>query len=238
MRYRDNRETYRRIPVIAGGTDVPTVRDSTDPNAISEEPIVLVIDDDRSVCIAIENLLRSVRLRVQTYNSAQSFFQAPLPTAPTCLVLDVRLPGQSGLDLQSELIREEVRIPIIFLTAHGDVRMSVRALKAGAIDFLIKPFSNQDLLDAVNSALFLAHKQHEEDKKISDLRDSFNTLSRREQQIMGLVTDGLMNKQIGHEIGISEMTVKIYRGNVMRKMKAKSLPSLVRMAETLGLRGV
>jgi FixJ family two-component response regulator len=213
-------------------------RDPTHQTASSEEPIVLVIDDDPSVCIAIENLLRSVQLRVETYNSAQSFLQATLPTGPTCLVLDVRMPGLSGLDLQSELIREEVRIPIIFLTAYSDVLVTVRALKAGAVDFLIKPFSNQDLLDAVNAALLLACKQHEEDKKISDLRESFNTLSRREQQIMRLVTDGLMNKQIGHEVGLSEMTVKIYRGNVMRKMKAKSLPSLVRMAETLGLRRV
>jgi RNA polymerase sigma factor (sigma-70 family) len=206
------------------------------PRVPSEEPVVLVVDDDPSMCTALGNLLRSVGLRVETYNSAQAFLQAPLPAAPSCMILDIRMPGQSGLDLQAELIREEVRIPIIFVTGHSDVPMSVKALKAGAVDFLTKPFRTQELLDAVNAALNLARKQRDEEKRTSDLRAAFDTLTEREQQIMKLVTDGLMNKQVAQELGISEITVKIHRGNVMRKMAAKSLPDLVRMAETLGLR--
>lgn len=213
-----------------------TDRDPTRQGATSEEPVVLVIDDDPSVRIALENLLRSVHLRVKTYDSAQSFLHAQLPTSPSCLVLDVRMPGQSGLDLQAELIREDVRIPIIFMSGHSDVPMSVKALKAGAVDFLTKPFRNQELLDAVNAALRLACSQREEERRVSDLRASFDALTARERQIMALVTEGLMNKQVAQKLGLSEITVKIHRGNVMRKMSAKSLPDLVRKAETLGLR--
>src|SRR5262249_11660847 len=161
---------------------------------------------------------------------AQAFLQAELPTAPSCLVLDVRMPGQSGLDLQAELVREDFRIPIIFMTGHGDVPMTVKALKAGAVDFLTKPFRDQDLLDAVTAALDLASKQRAEETRLSDLRASFDALSAREKEIMKYVTDGLMNKQVAHQLGITEITVKIHRGNVMRKMDAKSLPDLVRMA--------
>src|SRR5262245_27226484 len=146
------------------------------------------------------------------------------------------MPGQSGLDLQAELVREDVRIPIIFITGHSDVPMTVKALKAGAIDFLTKPFRNQELLDAVNAGLKLACKQHDQEKRMSGLRTSFDALTERERQIMRLVTDGLMNKQVAEQLGISEITVKIHRGNVMRKMQAKSLPDLVRMAESLGTR--
>jgi FixJ family two-component response regulator len=208
----------------------------TQPSETSNEPVVIVVDDDTSMCVALGNLLRSVGLRVETHNSAQSFLQAPLPTSPTCLILDVRMPGQSGLELQAELAREDVRIPTIFITGHSDVPMTVKALKAGAIDFLTKPFRNQELLDAVNTGLKLACTQHEEEKRISGLRASYDALTGRERQIMKLVTDGLMNKQIAEELAISEITVKIHRGNVMRKMDAKSLPDLVRMAESLGLR--
>jgi FixJ family two-component response regulator len=213
-----------------------TERESTMPSSASNDPIVIVVDDDPSICFALGNLLRSVDLRVETYNSAQSFLQAQLPSGPSCLILDVRMPGQSGLELQAELVREDVRIPIIFITGHSDVPMTVKALKAGAVDFLTKPFRNQELLDAVNAALKLARKQYDGEKKMSGLRASFDALSEREKQIMRLVTDGLMNKQVADQLGISEITVKIHRGNVMRKMDAKSLPDLVRMAESLGLR--
>jgi FixJ family two-component response regulator len=150
-------------------------------------------------------------------------------------VLDIRMPGQSGLDLQAELIREDIHIPIIFITGHGDVPMTVKALKAGAVDFLIKPFRDQDLLDAVADALDCASRQHAEEKRLSDLRTSHDALTPREKQIMKLVADGWMNKQIAHELGVTEITVKIHRGNMMRKMGAKTLPDLVRMAEVLSL---
>src|SRR5262249_36539366 len=204
---------------------------ASDPE--TAQPVVLVIDDDPSLREALEGLFISVGLRVETYQSAAAFLQAEMPTAPTCLVLDIRMPGQSGLDLQAELAREDVRIPIIFITGHGDVPMTVRALKAGAVDFLTKPFRDQELLDAVTAAIDLACKQRDQEKKLSDLRACFEALTGREQEIMKHVTDGLMNKQIAHELGVTEITVKIHRGNVMRKMVAKSLPDLVRMAETL-----
>ena len=177
---------------------------STHPGSASEERVVLVIDDDQSLREALGRLLRSVGLRAETYGSAQAFLQAELPTAPSCLVLDVRMPGQSGLDLQAELIREDVRIPIIFMTGHGDVPMTVKALKAGAVDFLTKPFRDQDLLDAVTAALDLACKQRGEETRLSDLRASFDALSGREKEIMKYVTDGLMNKQVAHQLGITE----------------------------------
>jgi FixJ family two-component response regulator len=201
----------------------------------SEEPVVVVIDDDQSMRDALHRLLRSIGLRVEMYGSAQAFLQAELPTGPTCLVLDIRMPGQSGLDLQAELIREDIRIPIIFITGHGDVPMTVKALKAGAVDFLTKPFRDQDLLDAVASALDRATQQHAEEKRLSDLRACYEALTPREKQIMKLVAAGWMNKQIAHELGVTEITVKIHRGNMMRKMGAKTLPDLVRMAEILSL---
>jgi FixJ family two-component response regulator len=201
----------------------------------SQEPVVLVVDDDESMREALRSLLQSVGLRVEMYRSASAFLQAELPDGPCCIVLDVRLPGQSGLDLQAELSREDIRIPIIFITGHGDVPMSVRALKAGAVDFLVKPFRDQDLLDAISAALELDRKRREEDAKRLDLRARHDGLTGREQQILKYVTDGLLNKQVAHELGVSEITVKIHRGNVMRKMGARTFPELVRMAAALGL---
>ena len=208
---------------------------STEHDTDDQEPVVLVVDDDASVREAIRDLLQSVDLRVALFRSPATFLQADLPDTPCCIVLDVRLPGQSGLELQAELVREDIRIPIIFLTGHGDVPMTVRALKAGAIDFLEKPFRDQDLLDAVSAAIDIDRKRRNEDAKRVDVRARYEALTGREQQVMKSATDGLLNKQIAYQLGISEITVKIHRGNVMRKMGAKSLPDLVRMAAALGL---
>jgi FixJ family two-component response regulator len=201
-----------------------------------EEPIVFVIDDDPSMREALKSLFRSVGLRVELFGSAPELLQAELPDVTSCLVLDIRLPKRSGLDLQAELAKSAIEIPIIFITAHGDVPMTVRAMKAGAVDFLIKPFRDQDLLDAVALALERDRKRRDEARGVADLKGLFETLTPREREVMALVTAGLMNKQVAAEIGVSEITVKIHRGHMMRKMHAKSLADLVRMAELLGVR--
>ena len=204
--------------------------------AASEEPVVFVVDDDESMREALRSLLRSVSLRVETFGSAADLLRSKLPDVASCLVLDVRLPGVSGLDFQAELAKANIRIPIIFMTGHGDIPMSVQAMKAGAVDFLTKPFRDQDMLDAVAAALERDRNRRKDERQLSDLRARFEALTEREREVMGLVTAGLMNKQIAGELGLSEITVKIHRGHVMRKMAARSLADLVRMAEALGVR--
>jgi FixJ family two-component response regulator len=200
------------------------------------EPVVFVVDDDAALRDALKSLLRSVGLRVEVFGSAPEFLQSELPEAPSCLVLDVRLPGLSGLDFQTELTKANIHIPIIFITGHGDIPMTVRAMKAGAVEFLTKPFRDQDLLDAVRLGLEQDRTRRESQNTGSKLRALFESLTPREQEVIAYVTAGLMNKQIAGELGVSEVTVKVHRGNVMRKMGARSLADLVRMADALGVR--
>jgi len=186
---------------------------------------------------AIKSLLMSVGQQVQLFESAQDLLQSSLPKVPSCLVLDIRLPGLSGLDLQAELTNVGLPIPIIFITGHGDIPMTVRAMKAGAVDFLTKPFRDQDLLDAVTRALDRDRKRRKVEEDTRDLRARYLTLTAREKQVMALVTEGLLNKQIAGRLEISQVTAKIHRGKVMRKLAARSLADLTVMAETLGVRG-
>jgi FixJ family two-component response regulator len=201
------------------------------------DSIVFIVDDDQIVRGAISSLLESVGQQVQLFESATDLLKSNLPQIPSCLVLDIRLPGLSGLDLQAELANAGLPIPIIFITGHGDIPMSVRAMKAGALDFLTKPFRDQDLLDAVTRALDRDRKRRKVEEDTRDLRARYLTLTVREQQVMALVTEGLLNKQIASRLEISQVTAKIHRGKVMRKLAAKSLADLVIMAETLGVRG-
>ena len=200
------------------------------------EPIVFVIDDDVSMRRALTNLFESVGLKVEAFGSAPELMKARLPDVASCLVLDIRLPGLSGLDLQAELAKANVNIPIIFITGHGDIPMTVRAMKGGAVDFLTKPFRDQDLLDAVRTAIERDRRRREVEKTVSSLQALFETLSPREREVLSFVASGLMNKQIAAELGLAEITVKIYRGHIMRKMRAKSLAELIRITETLGIR--
>ena len=200
------------------------------------ESTVYVVDDDASVRRGLSNLVRSVGLRVEVFASASEFLAAKRPDAPACLILDVRLPGLSGLDFQAELTKARNQIPIIFITGHGDIPMTVKAMKAGAIEFLTKPFRDQDLLDAVQVALERARAAHESEQSAAQLRAKFEALTPREQEVMAWVTGGLLNKQVAAEIGVTEITVKVHRGKLTRKMGARSLAELVKMADMLGIR--
>jgi len=198
-------------------------------------PLVSVVDDDVSIREAVRNLLRSVGLRVETYGTAQEFLTSEHPNVPNCLVLDVRLPGLSGLDLQRQLVDAKFQLPIIFITGHGDIQMSVRAMKAGAVEFLAKPFRDQDLLDAVQQAIESDRGGRQHRREMKTLQGRYDSLTSREQEVMILVVQGLANKQIADELNISEPTVKLHRGRVMDKMAADSLADLIRMGEKLAM---
>jgi FixJ family two-component response regulator len=201
-------------------------KSSSHETASANEPIVFVIDDDVAVRTTLSSLFRSVSLRVELFGSAHEFSQIKMPDVASCLVLDIRLPGISGLDFQAELAEADIRIPIIFMTGHGDIPMSVKAMKAGAIDFLTKPFRDQDILDAVIRAIERDQKRRNSEKAVSELRDLFHSLTSREQEVMTLVAAGLMNKQIAAKFGITEITVKVHRSHMMQKMKARSVIDL------------
>jgi FixJ family two-component response regulator len=197
--------------------------------------VVYVVDDEESMRLALNSLLRSVGLHVETFGSAHEFLAFPKLDAPSCLILDVRLHGKSGLAFQQEMTRSGLRMPILFMTGYGDIEMSVKAMKAGAFDFFPKPFRDQDMLDAVTEALRRDGQRLASERALADLRSTYESLTHREKEVMALVVSGLMNKQIAGQMSLSEITVKMHRGQVMKKMAARSLPDLVRKAESLGV---
>jgi FixJ family two-component response regulator len=203
---------------------------------VKPEQIVFVVDDDESMRVALTYLFRSMNLQVEVFSTATALLESKLPNIASCLVLDIRLPGVNGLEFQDVLAKAGIHIPIVFMTGHGDIPMSVKAMKAGAVDFLPKPFRDQDMLDAVIRALEQDRKRRDSETAVSQLRHLFETLTPREREVLALVISGLMNKQIAHRLEVSEITVKIHRGHVMKKMEARSLADLVRMAELLEIK--
>lgn len=199
------------------------------------QPIVFVIDDDELVRDSVADLLRSVGLGAQVFGSAQEFLQTKLPDAPACIILDVRLPGASGLEFQRTLANSNIKLPVIFITGHGDISMSVKAIKSGAKDFLTKPLREQELLDAVHACIEEDRAQRHQARLIAELQERFNSLTAREREVLPLVITGRLNKQIAGQLKLSEMTLKVHRGQIMRKMRASSLVDLVRMADMLGI---
>jgi FixJ family two-component response regulator len=203
--------------------------------ATEQQAVVFIIDDDPSVRDGVGDLLRSVGLDVQAFSSTHEFLQSNRPNAPGCIVLDVRLPGASGLEFQRSLADSSIRLPVIFISGHGDISMSVKAIKSGAMEFLTKPLREQELLDAVQAGIERDRIRREQDKLISELQVRFNSLTVREREVLPLVVTGRLNKQVAGDLGLSEMTVKVHRSQIMRKMRAKSLVDLVRMADQLGI---
>ncbi|MBJ7401928.1 MAG: response regulator transcription factor [Bradyrhizobium sp.] len=201
----------------------------------AQSPVVMIVDDDAAIRASLDSLFRSIGLETRLFSSPSELLGGTLPDGPACIVLDIRLPGVSGLDLQGQLTRQGIDFPIVFMTGHGDIPMSVRAMKAGAVDFLSKPFRDQDMLDAVTLALERDTQRRTQSAALDDLRAQYETLTSREREVMGYVTAGLMNKQVAGLMELSEITVKIHRGNVMRKMGVRSLADLVRKAEALGV---
>src|SRR5438105_10763316 len=204
---------------------------------MTEQPTIIIVDYDPGIREALGSLIRSVGMQAKALASVPEFVKEGRPEGPACLVLDVRLPGRSGLDFQRELSAANIHVPIIFITGHGDIPMTVRAMKGGALEFLTKPFRDQDLLDSIQLGLARDRAWLENEKAVAALRARFETLTPREREVMALVVTGRPNKQIAHDIGISEITVKVHRGQVMRKMKASSLPTLARMADKLNFAG-
>lgn len=201
-----------------------------------DPPTVLIVDDDEMLRSSLGSLLRSVGMQVRLFGSPSELLEKPLPDTTCCLVLDVRLPGMNGLDFQAELEKAGIRLPIVFITGHGDIPMTVKAMKAGAVEFLTKPFRDQDFLDAVQTAIEKASRERAANQRVEKIKKDFLALTPREKEVIALVTSGLMNKQIAAELGVTEITVKVHRGNGMRKMGAKSLAELVRISDSLGLK--
>ena len=239
--FSDDTESWQRLGPVDGwrpanALGLPQLIGAMVPMEETPESIIYVVDDDPSMQVALAFLFRSMNFNVQVFGSAAEFLGAKLPSVASCLVLDVRLPGMSGLEFQTTLAKAGVHVPIVFMTGHGNIPMSVKAMKAGAIDFLPKPFRDQDMLDAVIRALDRDRKRRDGEKAVSSLRQLFESLTPREREVFALVISGLMNKHVAHRLQISEITVKIHRGQVMRKMQARSLADLVRMAEMLGIK--